>query len=264
MAELCYAESPVLHAAAVLAGVCRYRPDAELADGERGAILMSYRSVREEYPESRSAPLVTAITTPVADQAQRDLTHTAWAQAGAALFGCRYSLVVTEFLGREVDTATRLAAFRAVLRAVIESTAPLATWWPASQQAVDPRVVALDPLAGAVNVRQVPDGNDPDVGVVDTLGLSQLGLPDLQCHFRYLNSELLADLFGRTAREMVAGGTPPLAAIRGITRHQRWPVRSAPPLVGPVRPVLTVDPGQPFVVGADTRRGTDTRHSAYD
>lgn len=264
MAELCYSESPALDAGSLLAAVRRHRPDAELADGERGAILITYRAIHQEYPESRSAPLVNAITTPVPDQAVRDLTHTGWEQAAAALRECRYSLLVTEFLGREVDSVQRLAAFHAVLRAVIVATSPRATWWPASRQAVDPRLIAADPLSGVINVRHLPDLRDPDVGLLDTLGLAQLGLPDLQCHYRYLNTELLTELFDRTAREMVAEATPPLAAVRGITRHQRWPVRSAPALLGPARPVLTVDPGEPFSAGADTRRGTDTRHSAYD
>ncbi len=261
---MCYPAAPALDAGALLAGVRRYRPDAELVDGERGAILLHYREIGDEYPESRSAPLVNAITTPVADSTGRDLSQTSWAQAGPALGRCGYSLVVTEFLGREVDSATRVAAFHGVLRTVIEVTDPLATWWPASGHALAPEVAAEQPLRGAVNVRRFPDPDDPDVCLVDTLGLAQLGLPDLQCHSRYLNSDLVAELFAQVAAEMVSTATPPLAAIRGITRYQRWPVTSATPLVGPARPVLTVDPGEPFVVVTHTRRGTDSRHSAYD
>lgn len=264
MAELCYPEAPVLDAGSLLAGVRHRRPDAELVDGERGAILVSYRDIHEQYPESRSAPLVNAITTAVVDESLRDLTHTAWEQAGPALLGCRYSLLVTEFLGREVDSTTRLATFQAVLRAVVDATAPVATWWPASQQALDPAVAVEDPLRGAINVRKFPDLDDPDVAQLDTLGLGQLGLPDLQCHYRFLDSELLADRFVRIAREMAGGATPPTAAIRGITLHQRWPVQSAPALRGPARAVLTVDPGQPFTVATHTRRGTDSARSAYD
>ena len=264
MAELCYPAPPALEATALLAAVRRYRPDADLVDGERGAILISYRDVHEQYPESRSAPLVNAITTAVADHSDRDLTDTTWPEAGAALQRCRYSLLVTEFLGREVDSSVRIDAFHGVLRAVIDATGPVATWWPASGQAVEPGTAAADPLAGAINVRYRPDADDPDEGILDTLGLAQLGLPDLQCHFRYLSIELLTELFGRVAREMAVGATPPVAAIRGITRHQRWPVQSAAALLGPARQVLTVDPGQPFAVTADTRRGTDSARSAYD
>jgi hypothetical protein len=264
MAELCFPAVPTLDAQALLAGVRRFRPDAELVDGERGAILLSYREIHEEYPESRSAPLVNAITTAVADQNARDLTHTRWAGAGEALAECGYSLLITEFLGREVDASVRLAAFQGVLTTVIEATQPLATWWPASRQALEPAVAAQDALLGALNVRSIPDPDDADEGVVDTLGLAQLGLPDLQCHFRYLNPELLAELFGSLAREMATTSTPPMATVRGITRYQRWPVRSAPHLFGPARRVLAVDPGAPFAVATHTRRGTDSRHSAYD
>ncbi len=264
MAELCYPTAPALEARTLLAGVRRWRPDAELVDGERGAILVSYRDVHEQYPESRSAPLVNAITTAVADDSPRDLTHTAWPGAGAALGSCRYSLLITEFLGREVETTVRLATFQAVLAAVVAATAPAATWWPASQQAVEPATAAADPLAGALNVRLHPDPDDEDVAILDTLGLGQLGLPDLQCHYRYLNSELLGARFADLARGMAGGDTPPTAAVRGITVHQRWPVQAAPALRGPARPVLSVDPGAPFLVVEHTRRGTDSRRSAYD
>lgn len=269
MAELCYPTVTILDAGALLGGVRRFRPDAELVDGERGAILLSYREVHEQYPESRSAPLVNAVTTAVADRTARDLTHTAWEGAAEALAGCGYSLLITEFLGREVDSAVRLSAFGGVLRTVVEATAPLATWWPASRQALAPEAVAADPLRGVVNVRHFPASalngdDDPDVGMIDTLGLAQLSLPDLQCHFRYLNSALLDDLFARVARDMAVTASPPMAAIRGITRHQRWPVTAGQPLVGPARPVLTVDPGAPFAVVTHTRRGTDSRRSACD
>jgi hypothetical protein len=264
VAELCYLAPPALSAAELLAAMRAYRPDAELVDGERGAILVSYRAVRDQYPESRSAPLVSGVTTAVADHSERDLRHTAWAQAGEALARCRYSLLVTEFVRREVDSAVRVAAFQSALRAMVETTRPLATWWPASQQAVEPEVAAADPLRGAVNIRHFPDLDEEEVSLLDTLGLAQLGLPDLQCHYRHLSTELLAERFGQIARELAGGATPPTAAIRGITLHQRWPVYSAPALRGPTRPVLTVDPGAPFVVAERTRRGTDSRHQAYD
>jgi hypothetical protein len=220
--------------------------------------------VHDEYPESRSAPLVTAVTTAVADHSERDLRYTGWAGAGEALRRCRYSLLVTEFVRREVDIPVRVAVFASALRAMVAITRPLATWWPASQQAVEPEVAAADPLRAVVNVRSFPDPDDPEVALLDTLGLAQLGLPDLQCHYRHLSTELLADRFGRVAREMVTAATPPTAAIQGITLHQRWPVYSAAPLRGPNRPVLTVDPGTPFMVLERTHRGTDSRHQAYD
>jgi len=263
-AELCYPTAPKLDARTLLAAVRRSRLDADLVDGERGAILISYRDIHEQYPESRSAPLVNAITTAVADQSARDLTHTTWPGAGEALGNCRYSLLVTEFLGREVDSTVRLAVFQAVLSAVVSATAPAATWWPASEQALEPAYAAEDPMRGVVNLRNFPDPDDEDVAVLDTIGMAQLGLPDLQCHYRYLNTDLLAVRFIDLARGMAGGATPPTAAIRGITMHQRWPVQSAPALRAPVRPVLTVDPGAPFAVVEHTRRGTDSRRSAYD
>lgn len=251
---LCFAQVPRLDPAAILGAIRQQRPDADLVDGERnGAVLVRYRRLSEQYPGARTAPLLNAITTPVEDLDQRDLTHSGgWKQAAEVLRRCRYSLLVTEFLGRDVATATRLSAYQAALAAVIEATRPLATWWPVSRQALPPDQAAQDPLRGLVNVRTFTeppfaDPRDEDVALMDTLGLGQLGLPDLQCHFRYLDRDLMTDLMTNATR-FLAGGGRFTGAMRGLTAHQQWPVRPARALAGPGRAVLTVDPGSPFLV----------------
>ncbi len=265
MAELCYLAPPALSAADLLAGMRVRRPDAQLVDGERGRDpgQLPRRPRRVPGEPVRSAGHRRHHRRRRPARAGPDATPR-WAGAAEALSRCRYSLLVTEFVHREVDVRVRLSAFAGALRAMVELTRPLATWWPASQQAVQPEVAAADPIRGAVNIRHFPDPADDEVAVLDTLGLAQLGLPDLQCHYRHLNTELLADRFARTAREMADGASPPAAAIRGITVHQRWPVCAAPALHGPARSALTVDPGAPFAVQERTRRGTDSRHQAYD
>ncbi len=247
--ELCFAQSPRLDPEAILGAIRQKHPDADLVDGERnGAVLVRYRKLSELYPDARSAPLLNAITTPVEDHDGRDLTHSgSWAQAAEVLGRCRYSLLVTEFLGREVDTATRLSAYQVALAAVIGATGPLATWWPASRLALPPADAARDPMLGLVNIRTFADPRDPDVTLMDTLGLGQLGLPDLQCHFRYLDRALMADLMTNAAR-FLAGGGQFTGAMRGLTMYQQWPVARSRALTRPGRAILSIDPGAPFAV----------------
>jgi hypothetical protein len=249
MAELCFADPPALSAREILDAVRLARPDADLTEAD-GNLLITYGLLRNMYPDARSAPLLSAITRPIQDTEPRDLAHSrGWAQAAGVLARCRYSLLVTEFLGRDVDSRSRVEAHQAAVQAVIASTSPLATWWPGSQQAVPPEELAGDPLRGLINVRIFEDPDDPDVAVMDTLGMTQLGLADLQCHFRYLDRELMTGLLRNGARFLFEGGALD-GAVRGFTQHQRWPVRPQAPLAGPERPTLSIDPGGPFAVGA--------------
>jgi Domain of unknown function (DUF4261) len=181
--------------------------------------------------------LLNAITTPVASSRFPDLA---------------YAILVADLLGQDVPREVRVQAYQAALAAVVEAAGPLATWWPASQQALPPDEAVADPLRGLVNVRLHDLG---EVAVMDTLGLYALGLPDLQCRFRYLDRSLMADLLRNAARFQFRGGPfgdrtdrhgGPDEAMRGFTADQRWPVRPDSPFIGPDRPVLTIDPGNPF------------------
>lgn len=244
MAELCFAQAPLVDAADILHRVRQARPDADLTIAE-GSLIITYGLLCNMYPDARRAPLLNAITRPVPDGQPRDISQCAWDRAAEVLATCRYSLLVTEFLGRDVAVSDRLEAYQTALAAVIGATGPQVVWWPGSGQAVPPGEVSEDPLVGLINVRIFADPADPDVALMDTLGLSQLGLPDLQCHFRYLDRDLMRGLLHNAARFQFQHG-PLTEAVRGFTQHQRWPVHPAESLAGPARPMITIDPGEPF------------------
>jgi hypothetical protein len=244
MAELCFDRRPRLDPRRVLAAVRQVRPDADLTEAD-GNLVITYSLLRNMYPDARSAPLLSAITGPVDDTDGRDLSDSrGWTAAARVLGRCRYSLLVIEFLGRDVDSRSRVEAYHAAVLAAVTSTRPLATWWPGSRQAVAPRELTGDPLRGLVNVRTVPDATDPELTVTDTLGLTQLGLPDLQCHYRHLHPERMAGLLRGLAGQLLAGGVP--REVRGLTVYQTWPVRPDVALIGPDRATLSIDPGSPF------------------
>jgi hypothetical protein len=255
MTELCFATAPTLDAEQILAAIRRVRPDADLVPDEQGggAVVIAYRELRNIYPDTRSAMLLNAITAPVAESPDhvRDLRYTRdWAQAARALGESRYAVLVADLLGRDVPPTVRMEAYQAALAAVVEAAAPLATWWPGSQQAVRPDQAVADPLRALVNVRlhTEPGGEEgEEIAVMDTLGLYAFGLPDLQCRFRYLDRGLMANLLRNAADFLFRGGKFGLdRPMRGFTEEQRWPVLPASTIIGPERPTLTLDPGEPF------------------
>jgi hypothetical protein len=181
--------------------------------------------------------------------ADHDLSQSwRWPDAGAALSQCRYTVSIVQLIGSRRAAADRLAAFRATLNAVVALARPLATWWPASQQALPPGALVAHRLTGVVNVRTFRAVDDPAVTVTDTLGLHTVGLPDLQCQSRQLDLDKLGDLMLQLAEYMFDHGERIGPGFPGIVAGQRFTVGRAGAAVPPVRPVLDLDPGRPYAV----------------
>jgi hypothetical protein len=134
-----------------------------------------------------------------------------WRERYSAVAHCRASLVVSMIAHRAVNHATMLLAFLAVLDAVLGSVDDLRSvvlhWLPA--QRVMPfstyRLLRMElgPCGPAINVRIAQVG-DTDT-VADTIGLADLGLPDLQTLATGRDPATLAFRLVHLARSMFVG-----------------------------------------------------------
>ena len=157
-----------------------------------------------------------------------------WPERHAAVAGCTTSIVVSMIAHRAVNHATLLLAFLAVLDTVLGCVDDLRTavlhWLPA--QRVLPFAqyrmlrMELGPCGPAVNVRIAPISHT-DV-VADTVGLTGLGLPDLQAITPARDPAELTGKLVKLARSMFVGD--PLECT--------WTEQSA--IVLPSRDALTV------------------------
>lgn len=133
-----------------------------------------------------------------------------WRERHQAVATCDASLVVSMIAHRAVNHATLLLAFLSVLDAVLGSLDDLRTtvlhWLPA--QRVMPfstyRLLRMElgPCGPAINVRIAPIGADT---VADTVGLADLGLPDLQTLATGRDPAVLAFRLVHLARSMFVG-----------------------------------------------------------
>jgi hypothetical protein len=167
-----------------------WRHDVELVLGEgRFAFLIPTNdlplrvSIFEAAPEAYAAPLCDALTwTP--------WWHERWDDIAAR---CPTSIVVEMKAQRPIHYATMLLAFLAVLDAVLASLeeedqlGAVLHWIPAQQLLTIERYRALrtdhGPCGPAVNVRLTNATGRPGELLADTIGLAELGLPDLQLVF---------------------------------------------------------------------------------
>jgi hypothetical protein len=260
MAELLFAAAPRLDPDELLRRVNQTMPETTLTPQSEKAWVFGHNALRHTYDDGHTAPLLTSLFFATSDPGTtaRDLSQSwEWPDAQSVLAGCTHTVLVTEMLASGPHRpAVRIGAFRTVLDAVIELAWPAATWWPVSGQALpadDP--LAEHPLRGLVNVRRFRVENDPGVSLMDTLGMAPFGLPDLQCHFRDIDPGKVGAKLFNTAAYLVENG-PVIDSghtVGGIDPDQVWRAQWEDALVRPHRPVIDLDPGDPYAAGGRHR-----------
>jgi hypothetical protein len=145
-----------------------------------------------------------------------------------------------------------------MLQAVVEITRPHAMSFGHSQQIIAPddylESCAADPIErlGSLNVRFFRISNsDSDDMLMDTRGLDEIGLHDIQCHFHELDPDEVSQVLFNTALYIFENG-PAIEAgntITGTTDDSKWECQFESSIVAPQRNVLDLNPGSPFAAG---------------
>jgi hypothetical protein len=249
-AELCYVDAVRPRPADVLAGIQRYWPSVELADGtgRGGGLMVAFPELTAHTSDGMGIRLLVSVGRPLPQpgdaRGRRDLSQTwEWPDAAPAMAAVRHTVTATEVFGTSFAPANRVRAFVAAVRGLADGTSPVGVWWPASGVATPPAALVDRPLAGLVNVRLFNVAGSPGLLLMDTLGLASLGLPDLECVFRDLPEGLMAGYLADTAEYMVAGNSIRGGdTVQGLAREQRWRVAAGSASVDPERPVLSITP----------------------
>lgn len=173
------------------------------------------------------------------------------------LQGSEHTLLVTEMMARLLSPKDRLHLFHGALRAVIEETAPDALVFKHSQQVIDPQsylaAKSEPPILrpGSVNVRFFEISNSAGDMIMDTRGLDEVGLHDLQCHYRDLDPNKVSRLLFNTAVYVCENG-PVIESghtVDGIEPKSKWTCQFENSLLEPTREVLDLNPGVPYAAG---------------
>jgi hypothetical protein len=173
----------------------------------------------------------------------------------------RHTLLVTEMMARALPPGERVRLFHGVLQAVIEVTGPQALVFKHTQQVVQPQAYLdavgeeskMRPITrpGALNVRFFRIADPEGDMLMDTRGLEETGLHDLQCHFRQLDPNEVSRVLYNTALYIFEKG-PVIESgntVAGIAPDSMWRCQFEDALLEPKREVLDLDPGQPFAAG---------------
>lgn len=174
-----------------------------------------------------------------------------WPKAREAVAIHRVSVVVSDLLASGLPYKERLDLFQSTLLGVLEIVPAAALLWRPCGRLVDPTAYrrshregkSRDPLFGPLNVRMFPAEENGDV-LMDTLGLSALGLPDLQCRFQGVDPNSVAGLLHGAARYVYDKGdvlgdghTVPAPDGKG-----KWSCRVGEASAPPARQVVEIVP----------------------
>ncbi|MCM3783152.1 DUF4261 domain-containing protein [Neobacillus mesonae] len=180
-----------------------------------------------------------------------------WKEAGAVIESSQYQVRVHDMYTAALPHKERLKLFQQALQAVLEVVPCEAIYFYGSDKLVKPSayVKALeegDHLYGAMNVRLYQAGGSEARRelVMDTVGLSSLGVPDFQCHFAGLDPDLVArTLYGAAYYIFDQGDVIQDGQLLGSSGSHRWRCEHQESLVSPQRYVIDLDPGAPYYAG---------------
>jgi len=233
-------------------------PDAAAA---KNAFLLFHKQYPLKLKDAEVAPQTAILRAdkPIRVDDYRDEIQQSWRfrECADTLALSRHTILVTEMMAQQLPTGDRVRLFHGVLQVVIEVTKPIALVFKHTQQVVRPAeyLECADDAPifrpGSMNVRFFNIANSAGDMLMDTRGLSEIGLHDLQCHFQGLAPNDVSRLLFNSAIYLFENG-PVIESgntIAGIDEGSKWVCQFENALVGPEREVLDLNPGAPFAAG---------------
>jgi len=264
LVELYFREVPILDYLAIKAHAQEIlESELDCSDPTEAdkSFLIFHKSHPIELADGQIAPttaIVAADRPPKLEDHQQEIQQS-WRCPGAEdiLRGCTATRLVTEMMAQLVPPQDRIALFHGVLRAIIEVARPDALVFKHSQQVIKPAdylaACGEDPIQrpGSLNVRLFNISNSTGDMIMDIRGLAELGLHDLQCHFRELDPTAVAHILFNAAVYIFENG-PVIESgqtIAGIEPNSKWRCQFENSMLEPKREVLDLNPGKPFAAG---------------
>lgn len=237
--------------------------DVELITNNDKLILFTFKDYMIQYSDGKvPAQLAIMVTDKKVDMEKLEMSFYqswGWEDARDAVDKTLYTILVTDMMTSGLDYHTRLELFQKSLYSILEDTPCLAINWHLTQQIINPNQYIsnnpddknYDVLMGALNVRLFNiEGSDNEI-LMDTLGLGTLGLPDLQCHFKDLDVNGIANILYTYGDYIFQNGDVinDGETIQGLTANEKWKCQHEISMLEPKRVVIDINPGENFFAG---------------
>lgn len=254
-AKLLFFERPVLHREKILAELKSYFKNVDSSGGGK-ALLYFLPDIKIELKDG-TIPAQCTIFVPDETNAKAEISESAfeqnwhWAEANETARKCKFEILVSDFMTTTLDYKTRVDLFIGFLVAVTKATNPQAVYSLSCQKMIEPTSLIKscdseekEMLFGIVNVRlyNITNNNTKDV-LMDTIGLTLLGLPDFQIQFSDLNESEVAGLLWNYAYytyeqgDVIEDGN----TLLGLEPNSKWKCKRQISSVAPERIVINVE-----------------------
>ena len=145
---------------------------------------------------------------------------------------CKIKVVVTDIMAIGLDYTKRMELFQKALYSIVELIPCEVINFHITEQVIsrddylenNPLNDEYDPMFGILNVRLFNIEGKENEYIMDTLGLSAVGLCDLQCHFKNLNLDEVSNVLYAYGYYIFDNpdALDDMKTIEGISKNDKW------------------------------------------
>lgn len=257
--ELCMKEKPIIIANKLLENMKKYCGNVELISNQDNNISFAFTDYILEY-KNASVPVSIVVSTfdqkPNKERLKRSLEQSWSFKNKESLEECKFTLLVTDIMAIGLEYTKRIKLFQKVLYAIVEIMPCEGIHFHLTEQVLsreeylenNPLNDDYDLLFGALNVRLFNIEGKENEYLMDTLGLSAVGLCDLQCHFKNLDPNEVSNIlysYGYYIFDNLDVAEN-MKTIEGVNKGEEWTCQHEVSLAKPERVVLDINPGKEF------------------
>ena len=259
-AELYMKEKPIILQNKLLENIKKYCGNIEIMSTQGTSITVGFMDYMLEYKNTDFPVLMTIgiIDEKPDSEELRKILEQSWHydKDKKSIENCKSKIVVTDLMAVGLEYAKRMELFQKALYSIVELMPCEAINFHITEQIIsredylenNPLNDGYDSMFGILNVRLFNIEGKKDEYIMDTLGLSAVGLCDLQCHFKNLNTDNVSDILYAYAYYIFDNPNvlDDIETIEGISKNDKWECQHEVALVGPERVVLDINPGKEF------------------
>lgn len=261
--ELYMKEEPIISEKKLLENIKKYCGDVKVISNQDNSITFGFMDHVLEY-KNVSVP-VSIVMSKIYDNPDIQKLKKSLIQSGnlnnkEVIEKCKFRIIVTDVMAIGLEYSKRIEIFQKALYAIVEIIPCEGIHFHITEQVIsredylenNPLSDDYDLLLGALNVRVFNVEGQDNEYLMDTLGLSAIGICDLQCHFKNLNPNKLINILYSYGYYVFdnSDAADNLKEIKGISEGEIWKCEYEISLAEPERVVIDINPGKNFSGGS--------------
>ena len=259
--ELYMHKYPIVLENKLLENMRKYCGNVDIIANKESNITFAFMDHILEYKNANVPPgiAITIIDEEPDKEELRKSLEQSWnySNKNELIENCKVKVIVSDFLAIGLEYGKRVELFQQALYAIVEVLTCQLINFNITEQLItreeylenNPLDEEYDPLFGMLNVRKFHVEGKENEYIMDTLGLSAIGLCDLQCHYKNLDTNQVSEFLYSYGYYIFDNqdAAENIKEIEGISLEgSKWKCQHEVALVEPERIVLDINPGKEF------------------